>query len=129
MDSTSNVNTLDLNEISSLTSLTNEQITSIIKEFTGKFEKSINVQNIIDAVVQLMGIVSKIKELTGSQKKELVTKLLLYIVKTTDSGKYDELLDSILIAIIPNVIDNLISVENGEIKINKNIKVKCFPCC
>jgi hypothetical protein len=120
---------ITISDLSKMVELSVIQIKSIVSEFNNRFDKLIDVQNIIDAVVELMSIVSKLRSITGSQKKFLVSKLLIYIIQNTNSGKYDELIDSILIAVVPTVIDKLISVENGEIVINKSTKRVCFPMC
>jgi len=76
-----------------------------------------------------MKLVGKIGKLSGSDKKSLVTDLLIYIVNNTDSGEYDKVTDAILLAMIPVVIDKLIEVENGKLVFNPKIKKTCLGFC
>jgi hypothetical protein len=121
-----------INQISNTINITVTEIESIIKTITELFPIGFNIQNITDVVIELMKIIGKINKLNGHDKKYLVTKLLIHIVNITDSGKYDEILDAVLLGVIPMFIDTLINVEKGKIVFNKKthqtIK-NCFTCC
>lgn len=107
-----------------------KDIYSILADFRNTFGGSVDISNVVDAVTQLMTIVGKFKSVSGSNKKFIVTKLLIQLVKETsvdDESRIEEILDSILINVIPTIIDKLISVENGKLKFNKD-RLKFLPC-
>jgi hypothetical protein len=120
-----------LTQISETIDVTIEELDTIIKDFHSKFKENVTIQTVTEAVIILMQQIGKISKLNGNDKKFLVTKLLIHIVNETDSGSLDEILDAILLNIIPILIDNLISVENGNLIFNPKIKkrlVKLFSC-
>ncbi len=122
----------ELAQISENADFTTEEIEAIIEEFKEKFQGNVTVQSVTDAVITLMGIVGRFSKVSGQDKKFVVTKVLLHVVHTTDiGGEADTILDTILINIIPILIDRLVSVENGKIVLNKNTRKtlkKCMPC-
>lgn len=118
---------LELEEISNIVNLDINVLCEIIKRFKYSFISNIDISNIINAVTELMKIVGKVKKVSGNDKKIIVTKLLIYMVKETDTGEFDEIMDSVLINIIPVAIDKLVSVEKGKLIFNKKIK-KLFRC-
>jgi len=122
----------DLVQINENVDFTAKEIEAIIEEFKEKFKENITVQSVTDAVITLMSIVGRYSKVSGQDKKFVVTKVLLHIVHTTDvGGEADTILDTILINIIPILIDRLVSVENGNIVLNKNARKtlkKCMPC-
>ena len=113
--------------INSDININQDEINKILNIFKLKFKSDFNLQTITDALLILMEEVGKIKKLKGTDKKTLVTNILIYIVKNTDIGTFDDVIDSVLINLIPILIDKLILVENGKIHFNKNsIKQNCF---
>ena len=111
---------------SNVSEINNDELLNVVNKFNNSFNIQINIDNILDAVIELMKLVGKLKKIKGHDKKYIVTKLLLHIVENTDSGRFDEVLDAILINIIPIAIDKLILVENNKLKFNKS--VNCFSC-
>ena len=70
-------------------------------------------------MIALMKRASKMKRLSGQEKKHFVMTELARIIP------YDNAFEEILL----DVIDLLIEVENGKLTINKDVKdnaVKCF---
>ena len=120
---------LDIIRIGENVNLTDEEILKVLKDFKEDFKEEVTVANVTDAIIKLMQIVGRFIHLNGQDKKYVVTKVLLFIVKETDSGKNDEILDKVLISIIPVFIDKLISVENGKLIINPKIKNGCYKLC
>ena len=92
---------------------------------TVKLFKEIDVSNIIDVVSHLMKLVGVYKNVSGIDKKELVTGLLKRLINETNSGKFDKITDDILLTIVPVVIDKLIDVENGKLVFNPKVKTGC----
>ena len=60
------------------------------------------------------------------QKKKLIIDALLLVLDETDSGILENF-EPLIKIMIPTVVDNLIDVEKGKIKLNKGIRVSC--CC
>lgn len=123
---------LDLLKISGNVNITIPKIIEIIHNFREVFKHNINISNIIDSVVELMKLVGQNSKLCGYEKKYLVSTILIYIVKNETVGEKDTILETILINLIPVIIDKLISVENEEIVFNQEIKkqvVSCFSAC
>jgi hypothetical protein len=72
-------------------------------------------KDLFSLIVSVMKVVEQIKGLKGIEKKELV----LYSITTvlgSDSGMTD---------LISSIIDNVISIDKGEIVINKKLKKFC----
>ena len=103
------------------------ELEKIVDNFGKSFTEQITIQTVTDAVTTLMRIVGPMQQLSGKDKKYVVTQLLLYLVKASDSGQYDDLMDAILVNIIPILIDKLISVEEGKLVFNKQY-IGCFSC-
>lgn len=122
----------DIVQISETVDFSNEKIEKIIKEFQEKFKQKVTVQSVTDAVITLMNIMGKFSKVSGQDKKFIVTKVLIHIVKESNKGEEsDTILENILINIIPILIDRLISVEKGKIILNKKASLqikRCFPC-
>ena len=115
----------ELDQIRDTTNIDIKVLYDIVGDFQKSFGKEINVVNLVDAVTRLMKLVGRISKLSGDDKKFIVTKLLIFMVKETGEGEIDEIMDSILINIIPTIIDKLISVENGKLVFNKNATSAC----
>ena len=122
----------DLAQISENANFTPKAVETIIEESKENFKDTVTVQSVTDAVITLMSIVGRYSKVSGQDKKFVVTKVLIHIVNTTDiGGEADTILDTILINIIPILIDRLVSVENGKIVLNKRTKKvfkQCMPC-
>lgn len=120
-------NNTELEQIVAVTKISQEQLLGILDNFKKLFGDDVNITNVVDAVTKLMEIVGKLKKLSGSDKKFVVTKSLIYLVKNTNQGSLDEMMDTILINIIPTVIDKLIVVEKGKLHFNESVSSCCIP--
>lgn len=119
---------VDIKTISDTVGISMEEIVNIIHEFKELFKGDITIHNIMDAVVKMMQIVGKLNKLRGADKKFLVNSVIIYMIKNND--KIDDILEQILIHVVPSVIDSLINVENDAIVINPKIKQSCmFSFC
>ena len=117
----------ELEHIEQATKLSSNDIYNVLGDFQKIFARSVDLTNIIQAVTQLMNIVGQIKGLPGKDKKFVVTKMALHLVKETNVGTFDEMFDIVMVNIIPTVIDQLIDVENGKLVFNRKIsKGMCF---
>jgi hypothetical protein len=99
---------------------TEDQCTQeIIAELT-KLQKDFkDISQLPILVVQAMVVAGKYRNLSGAQKKECVTKVVVHFIDETD------LMDSLL-PMIPVLIDQIIVVNNGELAINKDSCSCCF---
>lgn len=117
----------ELDQIVAVTKISGEKLVEILDNFKKLFGDDVNITNVVDAVTKLMEIVGKIKKLSGNDKKFVVTKSLIYLVKNTNQGSFDEVMDTILINVIPTVIDKLIVVEKGQLHFNESVNSCCIP--
>jgi hypothetical protein len=96
---------------------------------------SLNNENIMLVVTNMMSIVGKYQKLTGSEKKEVV--IILVTNAINDSDELDEQLKDILrmtmSTVIPTSIDIMVSISKGEYKFKYLPKIvtwiKQLKCC
>ncbi len=80
----------------------------------------LSADTILSLTITSMQLVEKVKGLKGQEKKDLVLNSLEKLIEKK-GGDYKDVLK-----LIPKVIDNFISIENGEIKFTSR---GLFPCC
>ena len=83
----------------------------------------VNIANLIHVILHTMEIIEDYGALTGQEKKQTVINVINFIV---DEINKNEELGPIIKSMIPSVIDSIIKVDKGSIKINK--KSICLPC-
>ena len=89
-----------------------------------------SLDNIITLVPRLIQHVENYKNLSGENKKNLVIKMLNHIIDVTDCPGDDELLDPIMKRMVPPLIDTLIEVNSGQLKLKKKPSfMKCILGC
>jgi hypothetical protein len=103
----------------------------IMETFPHGFEHD----NLMEAVIRAMRhLARKHRRLTGQQKKKLIVDALLLVLDETNSGAL-EVFEPLVKSMIPTVVDNLIDVEKGKIKLNKkgrsclSMLCCCGVCC
>lgn len=93
--------------------------------------ENFNVSSMMTVLPKLIKHVENYKNLRGEQKRELVISMLKHIIDITDGPGDDEIWDPILKQLVPSLIDTLIEVNDGKLKLRK--KPKCFGklllCC
>lgn len=107
-------------------------ITSYLHDITK--EHGISPKNLIYIVTNLMSAVGKYETLSGLEKKELVIIIInKEIDETIKEPQTKAILKLMIETVIPETIDTLVSVANGEYKfkyIPKIIKLfKACKCC
>lgn len=119
-------------DVSKLTSVlddkspvTAEYVISEGKKLIEAFPNGIQLENIMDAVVIIMGTTKGLAKLNSEQKKDLICDILIYVIDNTDAGALESL-DPIIKKMIPNVIDTIIQVEDGKLTINSKGCLSCF---
>ena len=108
-----------------------ELVTEFGSKAVKRFPNGFQLENIMDVTMEVMRDVSTLYYLHGKEKKQLVIDILIHVVNNTDAGALESL-DPIIIKMVPKVIDTIIKVESGKMKINKKPWIKClscFPCC
>lgn len=100
-----------------------------IVESLGDLE-DFSVSNLMKVLPKLMTHVENYKNLRGSQKRELVIKMVRHIIDITDGPGNDEVWDPILKQLVPGLIDTLVEVNDGKLKIRKRKLgfLKAFCC-
>ena len=62
-------------------------------------------------------------------KKNLIIKMINHIIDITDGPGDDEVLDPILKRMVPGMIDMLLDIQDGKLKIRKKgFMTKLFSC-
>ena len=122
---------VDVNQLASVVDkespVTAEQVVKEGKKLIEAFPNGIQLENIMDAVIIIMGTTKTLNNLNSKQKKDLICDILIYVVDNTDSGALESL-DPIIKKMIPNVIDTLVQVEDGKLKINSSGCLSKLPC-
>ena len=98
-----------------------EKISNLLAEELDNF----SLGTVVDIIPPLIKCVEKYKTLIGIEKKKLVLELIERFIDRTDGFGDDAVVDPILKAIVPSVIDNLIKVENKKLVLRKRNKYLC----
>ena len=91
-----------------------ETITPIIEDF--------KIENIMSVLPQIIKHVQKYNSLTGLEKKNMIISMLKHIVDITDGPGNDDLWDPIIKRLIPGIIDTLVEIDKGKLKLNTKTK-------
>ena len=110
---------------------------AVIESIVGTFDGDLNVDTIILLLPRLIKHVDTFKTLTGREKKNMIISMLNHIVDITDGPGDDDILDPVIKRVIPSVIDLVLVVDNGKLRVNKkNLLFKIyrkltglFSCC
>ncbi len=108
-----------MSELSNLNLRFQSDINDMVKyleNFLG--DKLVTVSNVLSLCVLLMQKVEKIKDLVGSDKKEIVMAVIKQIIQIKGSD------DSLLI-LIPFFIDVAVRIDKGDL----NIQIIPDSCC
>jgi len=97
------------------------------KESITKFVKSgVTPQNLISLIISLMTDANRINGLSGTQKKRLVTTILIDIIeKAVPEGPDEKYLEITLKDMVPGLIDTFSEISKGVLL----KKVKNWCCC
>jgi len=102
-------------------------VDTIAHNLANKFVRTENYDDISDIVPMTMWLMKTIEDvdhLSGSDKKEVVLKAVEFILDKAFSEKSDTkyvLLRELAKLVLPEIIDNIILVDKGEIRINKGV--------
>ena len=81
--------------------------------------KDFSIDSLMTIIPKLIQHVEKYKTLKGDQKRSLVIKMLSHIIDETDGPGNDDLWDPVLKKLVPKLIDTLIEVNDGKLKLRK----------
>ncbi len=107
---------------------------AVIESIVGTFDGDLNVDTIILLLPKLIKHVDTFKTLKGKEKKNMIISMLNHIVDITDGPGDDDILDPVIKRVIPSVIDLVLVVDNGKLRIKKKgiifkIYKTLFGCC
>ena len=100
---------------------TQKLLDEIVEEY-----KEFDLEDIVKILPKLIIHFKLYKKKTGEQKIDIIINVLKYIVDKTDGPGNDELFDPIIKRLIPGMVNLLIEVDKGKIKLRKN---KCIEFC
>ena len=89
--------------------------------------EDVTVENLMKIIPVLIKHVEMYKDFTGEQKKNMVVNMLKHLIDVTDGPGNDEIFDPILKRMVPGIIDTLVYVDRGNLKLNTK-KIKKLPC-
>lgn len=104
-----------------------EAIAPLVEDF--------KIESIMKVVPKIIKHVQKYKSLSGLEKKTMIVSMLSHIVDITDGPGDDDLWDPIIKRLIPSVIDTIVMVDKGKLKLNTKkggllkLVSKLFSCC
>ena len=90
------------------------------------------IENLLEVLPQIIKHVQTFKNLTGLQKKNMIVSMLRHLVDITDGPGDDELWDPIIKRLLPGMVDMLVKVDQGKLKLNTNpcrSVLGIFSCC
>ena len=90
------------------------------------------IENLLEVLPQIIQHVQTFKNLTGLQKKNMIVAMLRHLVDITDGPGDDELWDPIIKRLLPGMVDMLVKVDQGKLKLNTNpcrSVLGIFSCC
>lgn len=131
------VDKIPLKEAPVISQKVNIEGKAVIESIVGSFDGDLNVDTIILLLPRLIKHVDTFKTLTGREKKNMIISMLNHIVDITDGPGDDDILDPVIKRVIPSVIDLVLVVDNGKLRVNKqNFLFKIyrkltglFSCC
>jgi hypothetical protein len=81
-----------------------------------------SISSIPKVLPKLIQHVENYKNLTGSQKREIIIKMIKHIIDITDGPGNDAIWDPILKELVPGLIDTLLEVNDKKLKLRKKPK-------
>jgi hypothetical protein len=95
---------------------------TIIQNLESIYTGELSPLNIVAVATTAMQVVEKIPKLKGGQKKALVLSVIHKLAEKNN-------VDKSLLAIIPDVIDMAIAIQNGVTVIAPQVSKCCFSLC
>lgn len=89
--------------------------------------EDVSVENLMKIIPELIRHVEMYKNFTGEQKRNMVINMLKHLIDVTDGPGNDAIFDPILKRMVPSIIDTLVEVDKGRLKLTGK-KLKKLPC-
>jgi type III secretory pathway component EscS len=96
---------------------------------------NVTVANITGIIISLMTAVEQYKSLSGVEKKAVVVRALEVIVgliadeTDDDESKTKLVLEAVLQRMLPSLIDAIIEIENGNLRVRESVKSRLCGWC
>jgi hypothetical protein len=88
-----------------------------------------DIGDVAEILPEVIKHVQKFNKFSGEEKKEYIVNILLIIVDKTDGPGNDDIWDPILKKLIPPLVDTLLGVQDGKIKLKDKKVSKVFSKC
>ena len=89
--------------------------------------EDLSVENLMKIIPELIRHVEIYTSFTGEQKRNMVINMLKHLIDITDGPGNDAIFDPILKRMVPSIIDTLVEVDKGRLKLTGK-KLKRLPC-
>ena len=123
---TTEVATTGKKQIDFLASIESKALIETIAPVMDNFD----IENIMDVLPQIIAHVQHYINLNGKQKKDMIVAMLKHIVDITDGPGNDAIWDPIIKRLIPSVVNALVKVDQGKLKLNTKAPcLRLFSCC
>lgn len=113
-----------LSNPSFLIDVESKAIVSALINMSEKF----SYEKLIEILPKLIIHVENYKNLSGTEKKSIVINMLKHLIDITDGPGNDDVWDPILKRLVPVLIDTLITVDQGKLKLKKKTRKFLFCC-
>ena len=101
---------------------------ALVETLTDTLE-GFGVNDLMVLVPRLMQHVQNYKNLSGANTKALVIKMINHVIDVTDAPGDDDILDPIVKRLVPGMIDLLVDVDGGSLRLKKPSGLrKMFSC-
>lgn len=105
----------------------------IVSRVKGSLHGNVTPSGIVDLTIEIMKVLATFHDLPGREKKAVLLRVLKDLINETTDNHNNEavrITGDILEFVVPTLVDRLVSVENGQLAINKNVTGctgKCLP--
>ena len=101
---------------------------ALVETLTDTLE-GFGINDLMVLVPRLMQHVQNYKNLSGANKKALVIRMINHVIDVTDAPGDDDILDPIVKRLVPGMIDLLVEVDGGSLRLKKPSGLrKIFSC-
>ena len=106
-----------------------ESTVELIDLLTNTYPK-FDIGDVAGILPEVIKHVQKFVKFSGKEKQDYIVNILLILVDKTDGPGNDDIWDPILKKLIPPLVDTLLGVQDGKIKLKEKKVGKLFrKCC
>ena len=84
--------------------------------------EDVSIETLMKILPKLIQHVENYRNLKGDQKRSLVISIIRHIIDVTDGPGEDDLWDPILTRLVPSLIDTLVDVNDGKLRLRRKPK-------